>query len=100
MIFIKPTVSCRFWNMFNAKTFLSGWSAFKNLRNSKGFVSVALLIVVGQILIVQFGGEVFRTVPLSLKDWALIIAGTSSVLWIGELLRFVSSLITKKREKI
>jgi Ca2+-transporting ATPase len=88
----------QFWNMFNAKTFLSGWSAFKNLRNSKGFVSVALLIVVGQILIVQFGGEVFRTVPLSLRDWALIIAGTSSVLLLGELLRCAAALIKRKRE--
>jgi Ca2+-transporting ATPase len=96
--FFTIFVMFQFWNMFNAKTFLSGWSAFKNLSKSKGFVLVAMLIVVGQILIVQFGGEVFRTVPLSLRDWALIIAGTSSVLLLGELLRCAAALIKRKRE--
>jgi Ca2+-transporting ATPase len=50
---------------------------------------VACVILLGQILIVEFGGEVFRTVPLSLADWGIIIGSTSFVLWIGELFRFV-----------
>jgi len=80
-------VMLQFWNMFNAKAFATGKSAFVGLSKSVGFVTVALVILVGQILIVQFGGEVFRTVPLKAMDWAIIIGSTSFVLWIGEILR-------------
>ena len=65
------------------------------LLHDTGFLIVASLIVVGQILIVSFGGEVFRVVPLSLRDWLIVIASTSIVLWVGELIR----LIVNRREK-
>lgn len=80
-------VMLQFWNMFNAKAFATGKSAFNNMGQSIGFVIVAFVILVGQILIVELGGEVFRTVPLSLQDWAIIIGSTSLVLWIGEIRR-------------
>lgn len=88
-MFFTIFVMLQFWNMFNAKSFNSSGSAFRGLIKSPGFLLVSLLIVVGQILIVQFGGDVFRTVPLKFWDWAMIIAGTSVVLWIGELIRFL-----------
>lgn len=88
-MFFTIFVMLQFWNMFNAKSFNSAGSAFRGLIKSPGFLLVSLLIVVGQILIVQFGGDVFRTVPLKFWDWAMIIAGTSVVLWIGELIRFL-----------
>ena len=90
-IFFTTFVMLQFWNMFNAKAFLSHGSAFKNLKESTGFLIVMFVIPLGQYLIVQFGGEVFRTVPLSLKDWGFIIGLTSLVLWIGELLRLIKS---------
>ena len=77
----------QFWNMFSAKAFASGESAFHGLHKSLAFLIVAFVIFAGQILIIQFGGEAFRTVPLELKDWAIIVGTTSSVLWIGEILR-------------
>lgn len=82
-------VMLQFWNMFNAKAFATGKSAFTEMKKSIGFLIVAAVIFTGQILIVQFGGEVFRTVPLSLVDWAIIIGSTSTVLWIGELKRLI-----------
>ena len=90
-VFFTTFVMLQFWNMFNAKAFLSHGSAFKNLRNSTGFLIVMFIIPIGQYLIVQFGGDVFRTVPLSLQDWGLIIGGTSFVLWIGEFLRLLKT---------
>lgn len=87
-LFFTIFVMLQFWNMFNAKTYGVGGSAFSGLSKCLGFVVVALLIVVGQFLIVQFGGEVFRTEPITLRDWLLIIGGTSIVLWVGEFLRF------------
>jgi Ca2+-transporting ATPase len=86
--FFTIFVFLQFWNMFNAKAFASGKSAFHDMKQSLGFLIVAVVIMVGQILIVEFGGEVFRTVPLTFKDWLIIIGSTSMVLWIGELIRF------------
>jgi Ca2+-transporting ATPase len=90
-MFFSFFVMLQFWNMFNAKAFLTGKSAFIGLSKSIGFIIVAAVIFIGQILIVEFGGEVFRTVPLKLSDWALIIGSTSFVLWIGEATRLVKN---------
>lgn len=93
--FFSIFVMLQFWNMFNAKAFMEGRSAFANLKESKSFLFVALLILIGQYLIVTFGGEMFNVVPLSLKDWGIIIGSSSLVLWIGEIARGISRL-TKK----
>ena len=93
--FFSFFVMLQFWNMFNAKAFMEGRSAFANLKESKSFLFVALLILIGQYLIVTFGGEMFNVVPLSLKDWGIIIGSSSLVLWIGEIARGISRL-TKK----
>jgi Ca2+-transporting ATPase len=85
--FFTVFVMLQFWNMFNAKAFASRSSAFTDLKNSIGFVIVASVIFIGQILIIELGGEVFRTEPLLLKDWLIIICSTSLVLWIGEIIR-------------
>lgn len=85
--FFTVFVLLQFWNMFNAKAYGTGKSAFAGLSKSAGFELVALIILIGQILIVTFGGEVFRTMPLTIQDWGIIIGGTSFVLWIGELVR-------------
>ncbi|MFV0472500.1 MAG: calcium-translocating P-type ATPase, PMCA-type [Paludibacteraceae bacterium] len=87
--FFTIFVMLQFWNMFNAKAFASGKSAFYGLNKSIGFLTVAFVILVGQILIVEFGGDAFRTVPLSFKDWTIIIGSTSLVLWIGEIYRAI-----------
>ena len=85
--FFSFFVMLQFWNMFNAKAFMEGRSAFANLKESKSFLFVALLILIGQYLIVTFGGEMFNVVPLSLKDWGIIIGSSSLVLWVGEIAR-------------
>jgi len=87
--FFTVFVLLQFWNMFNAKAYATGKSAFAGLNKSAGFEVVALIILIGQILIVTFGGDVFRTMPLTIRDWGIIIGGTSVVLWIGEITRFI-----------
>ncbi|SHF20344.1 calcium-translocating P-type ATPase, PMCA-type [Dysgonomonas macrotermitis] len=88
--FFTVFVILQFWNMFNAKAFGTGKSAFAGMGQSLGFISVACIILVGQILIVTFGGDVFRTVPLQIKDWLIILGVTSVVLWVGEFFRLFS----------
>ncbi|MDR1974372.1 MAG: calcium-translocating P-type ATPase, PMCA-type [Bacteroidales bacterium] len=88
-IFFTFFVFLQFWNLFNAKAFLSGKSAFRVLHKSKSFLLVLLLVLAGQFLIVSFGGEMFQVVPLAAADWLLLFAGSSIVLWLGEVLRLL-----------
>lgn len=81
-------VMLQFWNMFNARAYQTGRSAL-NFKGCKELGFIAVLIVVGQILIVEFGGAMFSVRPLHVNDWILIICGTSVVLWIGEILRLI-----------
>ena len=96
-VFFAVFVMLQFWNLFNARCLGLKQSAFTGLFKNQGFVAIAIAILVGQILIVQFGGNVFRTVPLSFVDWISIIAGTSTVVWAGELWRFMMRLNSKSR---
>ena len=85
-LFFTSFVFLQFWNMFNARAFATGRSAF-HFKGCRGFILIALAILGGQVLIVSVGGDFFSVEPLKPVDWAIIIGGTSSVLWIGELLR-------------
>lgn len=87
-VFFTIFVFLQFWNMFNARAFATGRSAL-HLGGCRGFMLIALVILVGQIAIVQLGGRFFGVYPLSLTDWCIIIASTSVVLWIGELSRLL-----------
>jgi Ca2+-transporting ATPase len=88
-VFFTFFVMLQFWNMFNAKAFFSGKSAFKGMSKSVGFEIVAAVIFIGQFLIVELGGDVFRTVPLTLMEWLVIVGTTSLVLWVGEVFRYI-----------
>ena len=88
-IFFTVFVMLQLWNLFNAKSFGSNHSAFHRIYADRGMLLVLLLILVGQWLIVSFGGKMFRTVPLTWQEWGMIIAVTSLVLWIGEMYRLL-----------
>ncbi|MDR2765091.1 MAG: calcium-translocating P-type ATPase, PMCA-type [Tannerella sp.] len=88
-LFFTIFVLLQFWNMFNAKAFMTGKSAFFHLNECKGFLSIATVILAGQWLIVTTGGEMFNVIPLKPVDWGIILGTTSVVLWIGELLRWI-----------
>ncbi len=88
--FFSIFVFLQFWNMFNAKAFMTGRSALRRLSESKNFMLIALLILGGQILITTLGGEMFRVVPLKLIDWIIIVLSTSVIFWIGEITRIFS----------
>lgn len=94
--FFTSFVMLQFWNLFNAKAFGSHHSAFHRFFADKGLLLVLLLILVGQWLIVTFGDGMFRTVPLSWKEWLIIIVATSPVIWIGELWRWIARLRERK----
>lgn len=95
-IFFTAFVMIQWWNLFNAKTLGTNHSAFNELLKDPGLLLTLCIILVGQWLIVTFGGKMFRTEPLSAEEWLCIIAGTSVVLWIGEIIRGVKRLTAKR----
>ena len=96
-MFFTTFVMIQFWNLFNAKALMSHRTAFRHFLKDKGMILVLVLVLVGQWIIVTFGGEMFRTTPLSLHEWLLIIGSTSVVLWAGELWRAFKRMIAKRR---
>lgn len=96
-MFFTTFVMIQFWNLFNAKALMSHHAAFRHFLKDKGMILVLVLVLVGQWIIVTFGGEMFRTTPLSLHEWLLIIGSTSVVLWAGELWRTFKRMIAKRR---
>jgi len=86
-LFFTTFVFIQFWNMFNVRAYGTGRSAF-HLKDCDGFIFIAVIIIVGQILIVQFGGAFFNVTPLVWSDWLIIAAATSLTLWLGEAIRY------------
>ena len=95
-VFFTFFVMLQFWNLFNARVFGTNHSAFSQLSKSYGMELIVLAIIVGQVLIVQYGGAVFRTVPLDGMTWLQIVALSSCVLWVGEIYRGVKRLMARK----
>ena len=93
-------VFMQFWNIFNAKAYHTMDSAFKGLFDKdimRGFGITILIIALGQVLIITFGGEMFSVVSLPFGDWVRIVIGTSLILWLGEIERWVHRM--KKAKK-
>ena len=88
-IFFTIFVMMQWWNLFNARALGSSHSALRRIWACPAFLLVLLMILLGQWLIVTFGGRIFRTEPLTPLTWLVIIAVTSPVLILGELYRWV-----------
>lgn len=86
-LFFTIFVMLQLWNMFNAKAYLTRRSAFCSMSKSQSFAVIVLVIILGQIIIVNFGGAMFNVVPISFADWLYIVLGTSAVLVAGEIYR-------------
>ncbi len=96
-LFFCLFVFLQFWNMFNAKAFMTGESAFHHLGECKGFLFISAVILIGQVLIVNFGGEMFNVTRLQATDWLLLLAGTLPVLLLPEIARIAKEL-TKRQD--
>jgi Ca2+-transporting ATPase len=91
-IFFAVFVFLQFWNLFNARCLGLTNFALHGLNKNPAFMLIAFTIFMGQILIIQLGGNIFRTVPLSWQHWLVIISVTSLVLWLEELWRLKQRL--------
>jgi Ca2+-transporting ATPase len=86
-LFFTTFVALQIWNLLNVRAFMTKTSAFQ-LKGCQGFLLIFLIILIGQILIVSFGGDFFSVKRISLSDWLIIFGVTSIVLWIGEIIRW------------
>ena len=85
-------VFMQFWNLFNAKSFGSGYSAFHNIKGSGLFFTVALVILVVQILIVEFGGSMFQVTPLPLTTILWCLLCTMPIMLVGEVYHLLKKI--------
>ena len=88
-LFFTTFVFFQFWNMFNAKAFELHRSVFADFRGCREFFLILAAIAVGQWFIVETGGAIFRTEPLSVRDWAIVVGATSLFAFGGELIRLL-----------
>lgn len=100
-VFFSVFVLMQFWNMFNAKYFHSNRSLLLDIVDivrcpqrvkesySLYFVLIALVIILGQVLIVNFAGELFGVASLAINDWGLILVVTSPILFVPDLVRLI-----------
>lgn len=91
-MFFTIFVLLQWWNLFNARVFGQKRSIFDGLLKNPAFVGISLVILVGQFLIVQFGGAMFRTEPLTMHQWLMVLGGTSLVAIIREVTYQVSKI--------
>jgi Ca2+-transporting ATPase len=86
-IFFTAYVLFQVWNQINCRSLSPSTSGLRGLHKNPLFLMIAAIIVVGQLLIVNFGGTLFAVEPLTALDWAIIAAGTASVLLFAEIAR-------------
>ncbi len=88
-IFFSVYVFFQVWNQINCRSLVPEVSGFYRLWQNPTFLAIATTVAVGQVLIVTFGGPVFKVERLGLLQWAAIIGVTSSVLVFAEAARRV-----------
>jgi Ca2+-transporting ATPase len=90
-VFFAAFVIAAVWNGINCRALDGKMPPF--FKGNPTFFVIMASIVAIQVIIVQIGGLVFNTVPLSFEQWVTIIWATASILIVGFLLRVVYRLI-------
>lgn len=87
--FFAIYMTLNWWNMFNARVVGKNKSVFAGIFRNHKFWTISLLVMITTILIVQFGGSVFRCEPLSFNAWVCIILFTSPILLVKEIFHVI-----------
>ncbi|KAJ1818774.1 plasma membrane calcium [Coemansia sp. RSA 2598] len=77
------------FNEFNCRVLHNELNCFKGMQKNWFFLGIALISVVGQVIIVQWGGIAFQTTALGGKYWAFSIVGGFLSLPVGLVLRLI-----------
>jgi Ca2+-transporting ATPase len=95
-IFFTTYVVFQVWNIINCRSLSAKESGLKGVFTNPAFIAIMVLILLGQMLIIQVGGSVFKVQPLGVSDWFFILAATSVVLVKAEIFRFFQRIRTKQ----
>ena len=82
------------FNSFNART--SRLNIFANLLSNKVFLGVIIFIVIVQVILIYYGGDLFRTTSLSLKEIEIMLVCAFSVIPV----EFLRKLYLKSKGKL
>ncbi|MCE1245445.1 MAG: calcium-translocating P-type ATPase, PMCA-type [Firmicutes bacterium] len=96
-ILFTTFVMFQVWNEFNCRAIKPGESPFRGLSGNKMFLIIVGIIVVLQIVMVNIGGAIFRTVPLDLITWLKITAFTAIIIPVGYVTRMMARIVTSKK---
>ncbi len=96
-IFFTVYVFFQVWNQINCRSLTPDSSGLAGLWRNPNFLAIASITVLGQILIVTFGGAIFAVEPLTWMDWLIIAGATSSVLVFAEISRLLRNLLGGNR---
>ena len=77
-VFFAMFIFCGIFNSFNVRT--PSINLFSHLAGNKPFILIMTLVAAVQLLIIYFGGEVFRCEPLSARHLAFAALLASSVI--------------------
>jgi P-type Ca2+ transporter type 2C len=88
-IFFTVYVFLQVWNQINCRSLTHEQSGLRGLFRNRLFLLIASVTVVGQVLLVTFGGSVFAVEPLDWLDWLVIALATSGVLVFAEVSRVI-----------
>jgi magnesium-transporting ATPase (P-type) len=81
------------FNAVNARTIRARRSPFEGMTKSTSFLTIIGIIVVAQVVIVTWGGDVFSVEPQSLADWGKAIAIGASILIVGAMVRAIGRAV-------
>jgi Ca2+-transporting ATPase len=95
-IFFTFFVLLQVWNMMSVRFFGRERISFAKFFKNRAFWIVAFAIILGQVAIVEFGGKVFRTEPLSILEWLSLAAAGSVVFIVGEISRLWGRMRAKR----
>ena len=83
------------FNAFNART--ERINLFSHLKNNKTFVLFILLVMAVQLLLIYFGGTLFRCTPLTVKELGVTLALSLTVIPLDLIRKAVSKRLPKDR---
>jgi Ca2+-transporting ATPase len=84
-VFFAGFIMAAVWNGINCRALDGKMPPF--FRGNPTFFVIMGFIIAVQVAIVQYGGVIFDTIPLTALQWATVILATASVLVIGLVLR-------------
>lgn len=83
------------FNSFNAHT--SRINILAHVLKNKMFIIIMIFIVIVQVILMYYGGEMFRTVPLTLKEFMIMILFSITVVPVDIIRKIMCKKYGKKR---